>query len=191
MLQNKSIWQILLVSGLFSFAFGVFIDGRNPVESTLSLFGSGSTVVYVEATAVPEPNAPIEPLPEGTSIPTFTMVTLPTSTSYPTYTPYPTMTLPPTLTPIPKKLVFYQKSLDDQRGCMSIQIRGINVKNWTFAVKGVGLGGTFDGGGNARVCGLKWNRKLTFTIYNKYGNAVVGGVNIAARDKAIMIADWK
>jgi hypothetical protein len=189
MLRKPVLWQSFLVSGLLLFSIGVMLDGRNPLESTLSVFSPGDTTVVLVATSQPETQAQ-DPVPAETNIPTYT-IPAPTMTMYPTYTPYPTITQPPTITPKPKKLAFYQKSLDDKRGCMSLQIRGINVKGWTFAVKSVGLGGTFDGGGNARVCGLKWGRKLKFTVYNKYGNAVVGGVDVNARDQAIMIADWK
>jgi hypothetical protein len=180
------MWQLMLGVGFVLMIIGMYSDGRNPLTVLSTVIGKAEPTVVVIDTQPTEPsNAPtVQEI-----VATFTP--FPTLTAFPTLTPFPTMTVPPTITPIPKKLVFYRKSLDDTRGCMSLQIRGVNVKNWTFAVKNTGLGGTFDGGGNARVCGLKWNRKLTFTVFNTRGSAVAGGIDVVARDKAIMIANWK
>jgi hypothetical protein len=180
------MWQLLLGVGAIFIVFGILADGRNPILLVQNVFPNRQATAEVATSSDMPESTVIAVNPEQ---PTYTPY--PTFTPFPTLTPFPTITPPPTLTPIPKKLAFYRKSLDDTRGCMSLQIRGINVKGWTFSIKNVGLGGTFDGGGNARVCGLKWGRQLWFTVYNKYGNAVAGGVDVKARDQAIMIADWK
>ncbi len=171
------MWRIVLGLGVLLFVVGVAVDGRSP------------TVAFRESLQSPTPTSTITPT--ATLTPTITLTPTHTATLTASLTPLPTLTPIPTLTPKPKKLVFYQKNSDDQRGCISVQIRGIRVKNWSLAIANQSLGATFDGGGNARVCGLKWGRKFTFTVYNTSGNAVVGGVGIASRDKAIWIADWR
>ena len=171
------MWRIVLGLGVLLFVVGVAVDGRSP------------TVAFREALQSPTPTATMTSTP--TLTPTITQTPTPTATFTATLTPLPTLTPIPTLTPKPKKLVFYQKNSDDQRGCISLQIRGIRVKNWTLGIAGQKLGATFDGGGNARVCGLRPGREFTFTVYNTAGKAVVGGVGIPSRDKAIWIAEWR
>ena len=171
------MWRIVLGLGVLLFVVGVAVDGRSP------------TVAFRESLQSPTPTSTTTPT--ATQTPTITLTPTHTATLTASLTPLPTLTPIPTPTPKPKKLVFYQKNSDDKRGCISIQIRGIRVKNWSLGIAGQSLGATFDGGGNARVCGLKWGRKFTFTVYNTSGNAVVGGVGIPSRDKAIWIADWR
>jgi len=171
------MWRILVGIGILLLIIGVFIDGRNPIVAVQESMRS--------------------PTPSNTSTPTYTKTPTitPTATMTLTFTPsvtlLPTQTETPSITPKPKKLRFYQKNTNDTRGCMSVQIRGISVKNWTLVVTKQGVGATFDGGGNARVCGLKKGSGLRFTVFNTAGRAVVGGVDVLARDKSIMIADWR
>jgi hypothetical protein len=171
------MWRIFVSIGVLLLIIGVFVDGRNPI------------VAVQESMRSPTPSNTATPT--HTMSPTVTRTPTMTLTLTPSMTPLPTQTETPTLTPKPKKLRFYQKNTDDKRGCMSVQIRGISAKNWTLVVKNQGVGATFDGGGNARVCGLKKGSGLRFTVFNIAGRAVIGGVDVRARDKAIMIADWR
>jgi hypothetical protein len=177
------MWRILVGIGVLLLITGVLIDGRNPV------------VAIQESMRSPTPTMTATPSHTSTAIPTLTPTITQTPTITLTYTPSltltPSSTLTPSHTPKPKKLYFYKKNDNDSRGCISFQIRGVNVRNWTVWIATQQKGGTFDGGGNARVCGLKWGRKFNFTIANASGKQVPGGVAIESKDRAIWIANWK
>lgn len=177
------VWRIMLIVGLLMIIVGVGIDGRNPIVAVSESLRSPTP--SFSPTMTPTHTATKTLSPSITNTPTIT------TTFTPSNTPLPTVTYTPSLTPKPKKLYFYKKNDDDRRGCISFQIRGINVRNWTVWIANQSKGGTFDGGGNARICGLKWGRKFTFTIANASGKQVAGGVAIESRDKAIWIANWK
>jgi len=182
------MWRIILAIGVIMLIIGTLVDGRSPIaavreavqpsENTIStrILSDTSNEVDVVETATPQAK---------TSTPRAT------ATARPSLTPIPTATEIPTQTPLPKKLRFYRKSLDDDPRCVSMQIRGINVTDWTFRVNGTRRVATFDGGGNARMCGFRRGQEFLFTVYNTRNIAVTGGIDIPSKGGAIMIADWQ
>ncbi len=103
--------------------------------------------------------------------------------------PIPTATPRPTREP--PRLRVRKINENDSATCFSMQIRGINVSGWTMRVDGFNLIGVFDGGGNARICGLGPYQEVTYTVYDGAGRAVPGGRGIPTRGSAIMLGDWR
>lgn len=182
------MWRILLAIGVLMIIVGSIVYGRSPIVALGDMINSGTNNTNaVTATVESAVNIeqPVSLVVEVSATPKNT------ATVRPSATPRPTATEPPTATPLPKKLRFYRKSLDDDARCVSMQIRGINVTDWTFRVNGTRRVATFDGGGNARMCGFKRGQEFLFTVYNTRNIAVVGGVDIPSKGGAIMIADWQ
>jgi len=174
------MWRIIIISGILLFVIGVIVDGRNPVVAVRE------SVKVALATSTPYRS----PTPTSSKTATVTFTPTITDTPLPTNTATVTNTAVPTETPLPKKLRFYRKSLDDDSRCMSVQIRGIRTRGWTFRINGTDLRATFDPVGNARVCGLSRGQEFVFTVFNTRGGAVVGGIDVPSKGGAIMIADW-
>lgn len=105
--------------------------------------------------------------------------------------------VPPIPTPTPRptqeppRLRVSKLNSNDSPNCFSMQIRGINATGWRMRVDGTNLSGTFDGAGNARICGLRNYQEGTYTIYDQAGQAVPGGRGIPVRGGDIMIGDWR
>lgn len=108
-------------------------------------------------------------------------VLLPTPTPRPTSTP----------SPVAKKLRFRVLNYNDDAGCISVSITGIVPAGWFFVVDGIGLVGRFDGGGNARVCGLGPGQEVTISVLDGNGTRVAGGGGVPSKGSAIMVADWR
>lgn len=184
------MWRIVVIVGLVMFIAGVLIDGRSPVVAIRALFERRSS------TTAEQPSNSVQIIPTmtlalSTNTPIKTLTPSKTATARPSLTPMPTETVPPTLTPLPKFLRFYRKSLDDDARCVSVQIRGISTKNWTFRINGTRKVANFDNAGNARICKLKREQEFLFTVFNSRGIAVIGGIDVPSKGGAIMIADWK
>lgn len=96
----------------------------------------------------------------------------------------------PTATRDPSILHFIAANYNDDPTCISVQIRGIKTNGWFFTVDGLKLRGNFDGGGNARLCGLGNRQEVTITVFNGAGRSVAGGRGIPSRGSAIMSAGW-
>jgi hypothetical protein len=75
--------------------------------------------------------------------------------------------------------------------CISMAITGINAAGWRLSVDGLNLAANFDGGGNARVCGLGSGQEVTISILNKNGQVVRGGSGIPAKGSAILVGVWR
>ncbi len=105
--------------------------------------------------------------------------------------------VPPTPTPSPRptaqsvRLRVSKLNSNDSPNCFSMQISGINTAGWTMRVDGMELVGRFDGGGNARICGLNSYQEVTYTIYDNTGRSVPGGQGIPVRGSDIMVGVWK
>ena len=108
---------------------------------------------------------------------------------FPTPTPKPPPT--PTRQPAAKKLRFSVLNYNDDARCISIKITGIVPAGWYFVVNGLKLSGRFDGGGNARTCGLNPGQEVTITVIDGNGRAVAGGGGVPSKGSAIMTAAWK
>lgn len=175
------MWRIMIAMGILLCIVGVIADGRNPVVAVQE------SVKIAMATSTPYRS----PTPTSSKTATVTLTPSHTSTPLPTNTATPSNTPLPTETPLPKKLFFYRKSLDDDPHCMSVQIRGIKTRGWTFKVNGTDMKAKFDPVGNARICGLPRAQDFVFTVFNTRGGAVVGGIDVYSKGGAIMIADWK
>lgn len=99
-------------------------------------------------------------------------------------------------TPVPTRprpnptLVVTLKSRGDTAGCISMQIQGVGAAGWTLRVDGTNLAAQFDGGNNARLCGLPPN-DVTFTIFSQTGQRVRGGGGVPARGGDIFLGTWK
>jgi|GEM_PF-2271745 len=106
---------------------------------------------------------------------------------------------PPTATPRPaptaqaaaKRLRFRVQNYNDDSRCISIGINGIAPAGWFFVVDGIGLQGRFDGGGNARVCGLAPGQEVTVSVLDGNGTHVIGGGSVPSKGSAIMVAEWR
>jgi hypothetical protein len=70
-------------------------------------------------------------------------------------------------------------------------ITGINAAGWRLSVDGLKLAATFDGGGNARVCGLGSGQEVTISILNGNGQVVRGGGGVPAKGGAIFVGVWR
>ncbi|PDW02320.1 tetratricopeptide repeat protein [Candidatus Viridilinea mediisalina] len=113
---------------------------------------------------------------------------LPTPTPVPTAVPTPR----PTAVPEPARLRFSVANYNDDPHCISIGINGIVPAGWFFVVDGMGhVSGRFDGGGNARACGLGYGQEVTLTVFDGNGSRVLGGGGIPSRGSAIMVATWR
>ncbi|EFO81196.1 serine/threonine protein kinase [Oscillochloris trichoides DG-6] len=103
--------------------------------------------------------------------------------------------LTPTPTPVPAnppKLRFSVYNYNDDPTCISIGINGISTGGWYFTVDGVrGVVGYFDGGGNARACGLGYGQEVTITVHDGSGQGVPGGMGVPSKGSAIMGATWR
>jgi hypothetical protein len=108
-----------------------------------------------------------------------------TNTAIPTPKP-----LPPTPTPDPRRLRVRLLNYDDQPGCISIRVAGVNTSGWTFTVDNISLSGRFDNSGNARLCGLNADQQVTISIRRR-GQAVPGGGGVPSKGRAIMYAEWR
>lgn len=106
----------------------------------------------------------------------------------PTDTPRPR---PPTQTRTPSRLRVSLLNYNDNPSCISMRITGINAAGWRLTIDGLNLGATFDGGGNARVCGLANSQEVTFSIRNANGGVVTGGGGIPAKGSAIFLGEWR
>jgi hypothetical protein len=113
-------------------------------------------------------------------------LTAPTATRVP---PTPTRA-PATPTPQPRLYVSLLNR-DEAPNCLSMQITGIGVNGWIWQIDGLNLTGRFDGGGNARICGLGNRQEVTFTILNESRNRVPGGGGIPARGGDIFRGVWR
>ncbi|MGQ9482012.1 MAG: hypothetical protein ACUVSZ_11560 [Chloroflexus sp.] len=103
--------------------------------------------------------------------------------------------VPPTPTPKPRpsptpKLRVVKVNEDDSPDCISMQIRNINANGWLLRIDGYQLFARFDGGGNARLCGVP-NHAFTFSILDNKGQAVPGGQGIPAKGRDIFIGEWR
>jgi hypothetical protein len=181
--------RMLLAVGIVVFSLGVLFDQRSPVDSVPVVINE----IFATATPTSTPTSTPTKTPTATATATVTLTPSNTATATITLTPSATatMTPTPTITPVPKKLNFVLKSLEDSARCMSVQIRGIRVRGWTFIIDGTNLTAKFDGGGNARICSLARNQSFTFSVRTAKGEFVDGGISVPARDRAIMIATWR
>jgi hypothetical protein len=103
--------------------------------------------------------------------------------------PTPTPTRP---TAAPARLRFAVANYNDDPRCISIGISGITPAGWYFVVDGIGsVSGRFDGGGNARACGLGPGQEVTITVIDGNGRRVAGGGGVPSRGSAIMVASWR
>lgn len=105
----------------------------------------------------------------------------------------PTPTPPrPTATAVPARLRFAVANYNDDPSCISIGISGITPAGWHFVVDSIGsVSGRFDGGGNARACGLAPGQEVTITVFDGNGQRVAGGGGVPSRGSAIMVASWR
>lgn len=122
------------------------------------------------------------------SVPTAPAATLPT-TSVPNATPAPAI-IAPQPTPVPR-LRFVKLNEHDDSTCISVGIRGLRTQGWSIRIDGINLSGTFDSGGNARICGLAPRQEVTFTVLNGDGQPVRGGGGVPSIGGAIMGAEWR
>ncbi len=106
--------------------------------------------------------------------------------------PRPTATPKPTAVPQPARLRFSVANYNDDPRCISIKITGIVPSGWYFSVDGLrGINGRFDGGGNARACGLGPGQEVTISVIDGNGSLVAGGAGVPSKGSAIMVASWK
>jgi hypothetical protein len=90
------------------------------------------------------------------------------------------------------RLRFRVLNYNDTPSCISINISGIRPAGWYFSVDGVrGVIGRFDGGGNARACGLNAGQEVTITVFDGNGRVVPGGSGVPSKGSAIMSASWR
>ena len=133
----------------------------------------------------------IERLTQKTIPPTATPTPKPRPTAVPaTATPRPRPTAIPA-TPEQSRLRFVKGGTGDTPNCVSMQISGINVAGWYFELQGSNIRGNFDGGGNARACGLGDYQEFYFNIRDGNGNIVRGGSGVPTRGGDFMIAVWR
>jgi hypothetical protein len=97
----------------------------------------------------------------------------------------------PTRVPDVRLLRFVKLNENDDPTCISVGVRGVATNGWTFRVDGMRATGTFDGAGNARVCGLAPRQEVTISVYNARGARVPGGQGVQSRGSAIMRAEWR
>lgn len=133
----------------------------------------------------------IERLTQKMIPPTATPTPKPRPTAVPaTATPRPRPTAIPA-TPEQSRLRFVKGGTGDTPNCVSMQISGINVAGWYFELQGSNIRGNFDGGGNARACGLGDYQEFYFNIRDGNGNIVRGGSGVPTRGGDFMIAVWR
>jgi ABC-type glycerol-3-phosphate transport system substrate-binding protein len=117
------------------------------------------------------------------------------ATALPTASPLPSPSAsPPKATgqPTPaQRLRFVKLNENDDPSCISVGISGANTRGWTFRVDGMNLSGSFDSGGNARLCGLTPRQEVTLTVRNSNGQTVRGGGGVPSIGGAIMSAEWR
>ena len=101
--------------------------------------------------------------------------------------------VPPPPTPVPDagKLWVRKLNEDDQPGCISMRITGINTQGWSFGVDGMNLAGRFDNAGNARLCGLGPDQEVTISVRDRSGRIVPGGRGVPSKGRAIMLGTWQ
>ena len=101
--------------------------------------------------------------------------------------------VPPPPTPVPDtgKLWVRKLNEDDQPGCISMRITGVNTRGWSFGVDGMNLAGRFDDAGNARLCGLGPDQEVTISVRDRSGRVVPGGRGVPAKGRAIMLGTWQ
>jgi hypothetical protein len=101
--------------------------------------------------------------------------------------------VPPPPTPVPDagKLWVRKLNEDDQPGCISMRITGINTQGWSFGVDGMNLSGRFDNAGNARLCGLGPDQEVTISVRDRSGRIVPGGRGVPSKGRAIMLGTWQ
>jgi hypothetical protein len=101
--------------------------------------------------------------------------------------------VPPPPTPVPDagKLWVRKLNEDDQPGCISMRITGINTQGWSFGVDGMNLAGRFDNAGNARLCGLGPDQEVTISVRDQRGRVVPGGRGVPAKGRDIMLGTWQ
>lgn len=98
---------------------------------------------------------------------------------------------PPTPAPDTGKLWVRKLNEDDQPGCISMRITGVNTQGWSFSVDGMNLVGRFDKAGNARLCGLGADQEVTISVRDRRGMIVPGGRGVPSKGRAIMIGTWQ
>lgn len=106
-------------------------------------------------------------------------------------TPTPTPRPAPTAKPAEKLLRFRVLNYNDDARCISVGIKGIVPAGWFFVIDGIGQQGRFDGGGNARTCGLAPGQEVTITVLDGNGTRVAGGGGVPSKGSAIMVAEWR
>lgn len=79
----------------------------------------------------------------------------------------------------------------DSAGCISIGISGVNTSGWTLRPDGLRTSASFSSTGDARLCGFAGGQQFTFTVFNRDGRQVQGGIGIPAREGEIFIGTWK
>ncbi|MCL6541690.1 MAG: hypothetical protein K6T87_14120 [Roseiflexus sp.] len=101
--------------------------------------------------------------------------------------------VPPPPTPVPDtgKLWVRKLNEDDEPGCISMRITGINAQGWSFGVDGMNLAGRFDNAGNARLCGLGPDQEVTISVRDQRGRVVPGGRGVPAKGRDIMLGTWQ
>jgi len=101
--------------------------------------------------------------------------------------------VPPPPTPVPDagKLWVRKLNEDDEPGCISMRITGINTRGWSFGVDGMNLAGRFDNAGNARLCGLGPDQEVTISVRDRSGRIVPGGRGVPSKGRAIMLGTWQ
>ena len=101
--------------------------------------------------------------------------------------------VPPPPTPVPDagKLWVRKLNEDDQPGCISMRITGINTQGWSFGVDGMNLSGRFDNAGNARLCGLGPDQEVTISVRDRSSRIVPGGRGVPSKGRAIMLGTWQ
>jgi hypothetical protein len=101
--------------------------------------------------------------------------------------------VPPPPTPVPDagKLWVRKLNEDDQPGCISMRITGINTQGWSFGVDGMNLSGRFDNAGNAQLCGLGPDQEVTISVRDRSGRIVPGGRGVPSKGRAIMLGTWQ
>jgi hypothetical protein len=101
--------------------------------------------------------------------------------------------VPPPPTPVPDagKLWVRKLNEDDEPGCISMRITGINTQGWSFGVDGMNLSGRFDNAGNARLCGLGPDQEVTISVRDRSGRIVPGGRGVPSKGRAIMLGTWQ
>jgi hypothetical protein len=98
---------------------------------------------------------------------------------------------PPTPAPDAGKLWVRKLNEDDQPGCISMRITGVNTRGWSFGVDGMNLVGRFDNAGNARLCGLGPDQEVTISVRDRSGRIVPGGRGVPSKGRAIMLGTWQ